>query len=140
MNVLLILDLITLWHLFQTQLFDRFCNYRVFETWIAVNLILKALQAYFNKKKTETWQKLAFSIPIDVAFVSRTSELPDISTQSSTKVYQESHKDKFFCAKMRYESSEVDFLWGLRRTLLPVLFIDYTIEVFWCKKLWQPFH
>ena len=44
---------------------------------------------------------------IDGAFVSTNLELPDISTQNSTKAYQKGHKSEFFIVKMTSGKSVV---------------------------------
>ena len=51
---------------------------------------------------------------IDGAVFSVTSELPDISTQNSARIYQKSHKSEYFSEKMTAGNSEEAFLAGVR--------------------------
>ena len=50
---------------------------------------------------------------VDGAFMSETSELPDISPQNRPKVYQKSHQSEFLNGKMTSGNYEALFLFGI---------------------------
>ena len=51
-------------------------------------------------------------------FVNANSELPDITSQNSTKNYQNGHKSEYFSEKMTSGNSDVKFEVGLRGILM----------------------